>query len=229
MNYSFFIQKLSLTCTILIKKALEIGTKKMTNLLQNEQAFLEGNSTLNFNRIRTLTTQLTEGKKKKFDISLKLSEYVKSTKEYFESTEGKNALLEEGITWTTEMMFMKIFGWKKSYCYKLIKLAKLKEENSSVISNWKRECTRLEGEGENVSRSVENCLKYAKEEENSSESGETPSVTTRPPVLLEVKMMGKKLKVVGDIDSTVFSGDFTLEDMEQLQAFLDRALARIEN
>ena len=85
-----------LTCTILIKKALEIGTKKMTNLLQNEQAFLEGNSTLNFNRIRTLTTQLTEGKKKKFDISLKLSEYVKSTKEYFESTEGKEALLETG-------------------------------------------------------------------------------------------------------------------------------------
>ena len=109
MNYSFFIQKLFLTCTILTNKDLEIGTKKMTNLLQNEQAFLEGNSTLNFNRIRTLTTQLTEGKKKKFDISLKLSEYVKSTKEYFESTEGKDALLEEGITWTTEMMFMKIF------------------------------------------------------------------------------------------------------------------------
>ena len=221
-----------LTCTILIKKALEIGTKKMTNLLQNEQAFLEGNSTLNFNRIRTLTTQLTEGKKKKFDISLKLSEYVKSTKEYFESTEGKDALLEEGITWTTEVMFMKIFGWKKSYCYKLIKLAKLKEENSSVISNWKRECTRLEGEGENVSRSVENCLKYAKEEENSSESGETPSVTTRPPVLLEVKMLGKKFKMVGDMDSPVITGDFTSEDWEQLTAFVTRAsehLIAVEN
>ena len=201
----------------------------MTNLLQNEQAFLEGNSTLNFNRIRTLTAQLTEGKKKKFDISLKLAEYVKSTKDYFESTEGKDALLEEGITWTTETMFMKIFGWKKSYCYKLIKLAKLKEDNSSVISNWKRECTRLEGEGENVSRSVENCLKYAKEEENSAESGESPSVTTRPPVLLEVKMLGKKLKVTGDIESPVFSGDFTLEDIEQLHSFLDRAAARIEN
>ena len=221
-----------LTCTILIKKALEIGTKKMTNLLQNEQAFLEGNSTLNFNRIRTLTTQLTEGKKKKFDISLKLSEYVKSTKEYFESTEGKDALLEEGITWTTEMMFMKIFGWKKSYCYKLIKLAKLKEENSSVISNWKRECTRLEGEGENVSRSVENCLKYAKEEENSSESGETPSVTTRPPVLLEVKMLGKKFKMVGDMESPVITGDFTSEDWEQFTAFVTRAsehLIAVEN
>ena len=204
----------------------------MTNLLQNEQAFLEGNSTLNFNRIRTLTTQLTEGKKKKFDISLKLSEYVKSTKEYFESTEGKDALLEEGITWTTEMMFMKIFGWKKSYCYKLIKLAKLKEENSSVISNWKRECTRLEGEGENVSRSVENCLKYAKEEENSSESGETPSVTTRPPVLLEVKMLGKKFKMVGDMESPVITGDFTSEDWEQFTAFVTRAsehLIAVEN
>ena len=227
-----FIQKLFLNCTILTKKDLEIGTKKMTNLLQNEQAFLEGNSTLNFNRIRTLTTQLTEGKKKKFDISLKLSEYVKSTKENFESTEGKDALLEEGITWTTEMMFMKIFGWKKSYCYKLIKLAKLKEENSSVISNWKRECTRLEGEGENVSRSVENCLKYAKEEENSSESGESPSVTTRPPVLLEVKMLGKKFKMVGDMESPVITGDFTSEDWEQLTAFVTRAsehLIAVEN
>ncbi len=232
MNYSFFIQKLFLTCTILTNKDLEIGTKKMTNLLQNEQAFLEGNSTLNFNRIRTLTTQLTEGKKKKFDISLKLSEYVKSTKEYFESTEGKDALLEEGITWTTETMFMKIFGWKKSYCYKLIKLAKLKEENSSVISNWKRECTRLEGEGENVSRSVENCLKYAKEEENSSESGESPSVTTRPPVLLEVKMLGKKFKMVGDMESPVITGNFTSEDWEQLTAFVTRAsehLIAVEN
>ncbi len=221
-----------LTCTILTNKDLEIGTKKMTNLLQNEQAFLEGNSTLNFNRIRTLTTQLTEGKKKKFDISLKLSEYVKSTKEYFESTEGKDALLEEGITWTTETMFMKIFGWKKSYCYKLIKLAKLKEENSSVISNWKRECTRLEGEGENVSRSVENCLKYAKEEENSSESGESPSVTTRPPVLLEVKMLGKKFKMVGDMESPVITGNFTSEDWEQLTAFVTRAsehLIAVEN
>jgi len=232
LNYSFFIQKLFLTCTILTNKDLEIGTKKMTNLLQNEQAFLEGNSTLNFNRIRTLTTQLTEGKKKKFDISLKLSEYVKSTKEYFESTEGKDALLEEGITWTTETMFMKIFGWKKSYCYKLIKLAKLKEENSSVISNWKRECTRLEGEGENVSRSVENCLKYAKEEENSSESGESPSVTTRPPVLLEVKMLGKKFKMVGDMESPVITGNFTSEDWEQLTAFVTRAsehLIAVEN
>ena len=221
-----------LTCTILTNKDLEIGTKKMTNLLQNEQAFLEGNSTLNFNRIRTLTTQLTEGKKKKFDISLKLSEYVKGTKEYFESTEGKDALLEEGITWTTETMFMKIFGWKKSYCYKLIKLAKLKEENSSVISNWKRECTRLEGEGENVSRSVENCLKYAKEEETSEESGETASVTTRPPVLLEVKMLSKKFKLVGDIDSPVITGDFPSEDWEQLTAFVTRAsehLIAVEN
>tara|TARA_B100001057_G_C22667703_1_gene878541 strand:+ start:180 stop:824 length:645 start_codon:yes stop_codon:yes gene_type:complete len=194
----------------------------MTNLLQNEQAFLEGNSTLNFNRIRTLTTQLTEGKKKKFDISLKLSEYVKGTKEYFESTEGKDALLEEGITWTTETMFIKIFGWKKSYCYKLIKLAKLKEENSSVISNWKRECTRLEGEGENVSRSVENCLKYAKEEENSSESGETPSVTTRPPVLLEVKMQGKKAKISGENESPIFKTDMSLSEVEQLIVYATR-------
>ena len=41
---------------------------------------------------------------------------------------------------------------------------------------------------ENFSKGVQRVLKYAKEEENSSESGESPSVTTRPPVLLEVKI-----------------------------------------
>ena len=201
----------------------------MSQLLQNEQAFLEGNSTLNFRRITTLSTQLTDSKKKKFEVSLELAKHVKTTKDWFDSTEGKDQLTDEGIEWSTEVMFMKIFGWKKSYAYKLIKLATLKDENPSVISNWKRECTRLEGEGESVSRSVENCLKFAKESENSDESGENPSVTTRPSVLLEVKMMGKKLKIVGDIESPVFSGDFILTDIEQLQVFIDKARARIEN
>ena len=79
---------------------------------------------------------------------------------------------------------------------------------------------------------MENCLKYAKEEENSSESGESPSVTTRPPVLLEVKMLGKKFKMVGDMESPVITGNFTSEDWEQLTAFVTRAsehLIAVEN
>ena len=75
-------------------------------------------------------------------------------------------------------------------------------------------------------------MKYAKEEENSSESGETPSVTTRPPVLLEVKMLGKKFKMVGDMESPVITGDFTSEDWEQFTAFVTRAsehLIAVEN
>ena len=70
---------------------------------------------------------------------------------------------------------------------------------------------------------MENCLKYAKDEENASESGESASVTTRPPVLLEVKMMGKKLKMVGDMESPVTTGNFTPEDWEQLGALLNEA------
>ena len=59
-------------------------------------------------------------------------------------------------------------------------------------------------------------MKYAKEEESSSESGETPSVTTRPPVLLEVKMQGKKAKITGENDSTIFKTDMDLSEVEQL-------------
>ena len=66
--------------------------------MQNEQAFLEGNATLNFNRIRTLTNQITDGKKKKFKASLELAKYVKQTKEWFDSTEGKDQLTDEGIS-----------------------------------------------------------------------------------------------------------------------------------
>ena len=217
-----FIQNLFLNCTILIKKDLEIGVKKMSQLLQNEQAFLEGNSALNFRRITTLSTQLTDSKKKKFEVSLELAKHVKTTKNWFDSDEGKDQLIEEGIEWTTELMFLKIFGWKKSYAYKLIKLATLKEENPSIISTWKRECTRLEGEGENVSRSVENLLKFAKESENASESGENPSVAIRPSVLLEVKMEGKKAKITGENESPIFKTDMTISEVEQLIVYATR-------
>ena len=194
----------------------------MSQLLQNEQAFLEGNSALNFRRITTLSTQITDGKKKKFKASLELATYVKQTKEWFDSTEGKDQLTEEGISWTSEMMFLKVFGWKKSYAYKMIKIATLKEENPSVISNWKRECTRLEGEGESVSRSVENCLKFAKESENSAESGENPSVAIRPSVLLEVKMQGKKAKISGENEAPIFKTDMTISEVEQLIVYATR-------
>ena len=65
-------------------------------------------------------------------------------------------------------------------------------------------------------------MKYAKDEENSAESGETASVTTRPPVLLEVKMQGKKAKITGENESPIFKTDMDLSDVEQLIVYATR-------
>lgn len=126
---------------------------------------------LNLSEIKTLQRAEVNAQKKKFANSLKLSQLVCNAVEWLNSEEGKALMTEEGLSWSTEEMGLKVFGWQKSFTYKMIKAGKLDNE---VVETFEQKCTEAEAEGKQPNRSIEGLLKFAKSSaENSEASGES--------------------------------------------------------
>ena len=146
----------------------------MSNLMQIEADFLqtaEVRSNVNFQSIFNLQSEVSDAKKNKFEKSLKLAKLVNQSVEWFKSSETKTLLEENGIEWSnTEVFFNRVFGWQKSFGYKMVKAGKLQEENARVVTKFKRECTKAENNGEDANRSIESLLKFAKAEISGEET-----------------------------------------------------------
>jgi hypothetical protein len=145
----------------------------MSNLLSIESAFLSlpaVKQALNLQEIRSVQRTITNAKKKKFEQTLTLSKLVGSVVQWFGSEEGQRICAEEGISWSNEQIGLKVFGWQKSFFYKVVKASKLKDE---VVDTFKAKCDELEAQGEDPNRSLEGLLKFAKQVENEAQgSGE---------------------------------------------------------
>ena len=145
----------------------------MTNLLNIESAFLsmpEVKQGLNLLEIKRLNATLSNGQKKKFATTLTLSAVVLKAFEWYSSDAGKALMSNEGITWTAEDFANKVFGWGKSYFYKVVKAGKLAPE---VIESFNLKCDEIEAGGEEPNRTLEGLLKFAKAvDEVSTEGGE---------------------------------------------------------
>jgi len=157
----------------------------MSNLLAIETAFLrlpEVSQALNLSEVRSIQRTIQNGQKKKFDQSVTLSKHVKFAFEWFNSAEGKQKLNDEGISWTAEQFGQKVFGWQKSFFYKLVKVANVPNE---VVETFKVKCDEVERQGNDPNRSVEGLLKFAKASEETNnegaegEEGEGAEVETR--------------------------------------------------
>jgi hypothetical protein len=137
----------------------------MSNLLNIEQAFLNLPAVkqgLNLTEIRSVQRTITNAKKKKFEQTLALSKLVTQAVDWFASEEGKNLMNEEGISWTNEEIGQKVFGWQKSFFYKVVKAGRLQEE---IIETFKTKCEEAETQGQEPNRSLEGLLKFAKQVE----------------------------------------------------------------
>ncbi len=151
--------------------AINQNPLKMSNLLSIEQAFLslpQVKQALNLQEIRAVQRTIVNAKKKKFEQTLALSKLVGSVVTWFGSDEGKRLCAEEGITWSNEQIGLKVFGWQKSFFYKVVKASKLKED---VVETFKAKCDELESQGEEPNRSLEGLLKFAKQVENGAQGG----------------------------------------------------------
>ena len=142
-----------------------------TNLLSIESAFLslpEVKRSLNLQAINTLRRADSNAQKKKFENSLQLAKAVKESFNWFSSEEGKAKFNEEGISWSNEEFFQKVFGWQKSFSYKLLKVGKLED---TIVEKFNQKCAEVEARGEEAVRSIENLLKFAKVVENGEQEG----------------------------------------------------------
>jgi hypothetical protein len=191
----------------------------MSNLLSIETAFLslpQVKQALNLQEIRSVQRTITNAKKKKFEQTLTLSKLVGGVVAWFASEDGQRLCAEEGISWTNEQIGLKVFGWQKSFFYKVVKASKLKDE---VVDTFKTKCDELEAQGEEPNRSLEGLLKFAKQVENAPEGGgqgeggegegegeeNAPQVETRSQVVLSLsyKVDGQSLSVKVDTEGRV--------------------------
>jgi hypothetical protein len=143
----------------------------MSNLLAIETAFLSNaniQTALSLREIRTAQRTLTNGQKKKFEQTLHLSKLVLNAVNWFNSEEGKAICTEEGISWTNEEIGNKVFGWQKSFFYKVVKAAKIEE---TIVETFKTKCDEAEAGGNDANRSLEGLLKFAKQSETIAEAG----------------------------------------------------------
>jgi hypothetical protein len=88
---------------------------------------------------------------------MKLTSLIKSAVEWFESEEGKDALREEGIEWNKEDFGKKVFGYQKSFFYKLIKVANLDER---IVEAFNTKCDEI---GTDANRSIAGLLDFSRD------------------------------------------------------------------
>jgi len=138
----------------------------MEHLLQIEQDFLTSSvvtSEINFASIFTAQANADNAQKAKFDKSIKLAEMVAKASAWYDKSETKAMLESNGIEWDNkETFFSRVFGWQKSFAYKMVKAGNIKVDQGEVVTAFKRHCTAQENAGEGSNRSIAGLLKFAK-------------------------------------------------------------------
>ena len=138
----------------------------MNHLLQIEQDFLTSSvvtSEINFASIFTAQANADNAQKAKFDKSIKLAEMVAKASAWFDKDETKAQLEANGIEWDNkETFFNRVFGWQKSFAYKMVKAGNIKIDQGEIVTAFKRHCTAQENAGEGSNRSIAGLLKFAK-------------------------------------------------------------------
>ena len=149
----------------------------MRNLLSIESALFNEVSVANamggsLRDIESLISGVADAKKVKFEKSLQLSEIVVKSWSWFNSAQGKAQMDDYGVTWTKEDFYTKLYGWKKSFFYKMLKVGKLKTDSPQTVEEFKTAVAEADANGESASMSVASLLKFAS---NGGETTETAS------------------------------------------------------
>jgi len=188
----------------------------MSTLLAIESHFLttanaiEG---LKLRELRRLTTADLNATKKRFETSLQLSQIVADGFEWYKSTAGKATMANEGITWTAEEFALKVYGYQKSFFYKLVKAGTVEENKVEEYKTY-----------EPNNRTIEGLLKFIKSGGNDADSeggkdgGETAE---RPATVLTFTYKTDSGNVSIRVDSNgVVKTTNTSEQINQAIAFL---------
>jgi len=199
-------------------------------------------SGLNIAEIRRSQKQIANAQKNKFNHTIALSKVVVRSFGWFNSEAGKAIFREEGVTWTAEDFASKVFGWQKSYFYKVIKAGKLPEEK---IEQFSQLCADAERQGISADRSLSGLLAWARNNEaeqtddvenndaDDVENGQVESVARVENVLtisFKAKMLGesRNISIRVDADGNVITQN-TSEEITLLVNFLGAAIQNRNN
>lgn len=144
----------------------------MNTILNQFLAIAEVKEALKINEIKSAKTGLQNGQKKKFEASLTLSKLVENASNFYDKNKAR--MNEAGVTLKKEEFFESLFGFQKSFAYKLNRVAKLEQ---SVIDEFTQKCNAQEREGKPSDRSINALLKFAKGEGEEGEEGEERAET----------------------------------------------------
>ena len=131
----------------------------MSNLLSIETAFLnlpQVKAQLNLTDIKRIQRSIKNAQKSKFGHTMKMSKLVNEAVTFFESTEGKELFAEEGIEWSKKDFGLKVFGWQKSFFYKVIKAGNLDQR---IVDAFNEMC---DANGDDAQRSIAGLLEFSR-------------------------------------------------------------------
>jgi hypothetical protein len=145
----------------------------MTNQLLSIEMELMNNADviagLQLREVKKLMKAEGNAQKKKFANTLALSKVVVDAHAWWTSEEAKAIFSAQGVTWSADDFAGKVFGWQKSYLYRVLKAGKLAEEKVSTFNSL---CDQAESEGLTADRTLKGLLKWAKDSETASSDGE---------------------------------------------------------
>jgi hypothetical protein len=151
------------------------------------------------NDIKRIQKQITNAHKSKFSHTLTMAKLVVKAEEWFNSEDGKFKMQDAGLSWSKEEFGQKVFGWQKSFFYKVLKAGKLSEQ---IVDAFNTKCDEADAQGKDVDRSLAGLLKFAQdfsdvetiineetgEEEISEEAIESAEVQERVETIFTMSM-----------------------------------------
>lgn len=129
--------------------------------------FQQFSTELNINKVKSLTATLSKADRTNFANSLKLAAEVEKGLSWWKS-EGSALAKEAGLKVDMDTFSKEVYGFQKSYLYKLSKAATLPTD---TINAYIAACDEDEANGGRPKRSIEALLKWAKG--NETEGGES--------------------------------------------------------
>lgn len=139
----------------------------MNTIINQFFAQSEIKSALKIAEINSAKKSMANGQKKKFAASLELAKLVANASEWFDS--NKETMSEAGVTLKKEEFFETLFGFQKSFAYRLNRVAKIEQ---GVVDEFTALCDSQEREGKPSDRSLTALEKFAKGELGEGEEGE---------------------------------------------------------
>ena len=122
----------------------------------------------NVNQVSALFSKETKASRQAFEYTLQAAVKVAASLTWWKEI-GKGLAAEQGYTPDAEQLAQDVYGWQKSYMYKVAKAGSLPTE---TIAAYMEACDRVEAQGKRAERSIAALLKFAKAEAEGGNEGE---------------------------------------------------------